>query len=206
MPSKRRLSQLFNRRNSCDHPKLADISQKTAELESTGSERSAEPLENGCLKLISQTASLSETYPARISSKKAVKWADISIHSHERILGDNPSVSNGPPVSIAWKAFETISFSVDEYENGRPTPRQKGEMLTPRMLREDTLRHAGYARSELKEATDLAARVREQRNRSSRDGQLQAKIKKLFKASSSSSTSVMPAATSAAATVTVRAA
>ena len=49
-------------------------------------------------------------------NKLKVSFGDIEIRSHEIILGDNPGVSGGPPLTIDWEPFELSACSVDEYE------------------------------------------------------------------------------------------
>jgi hypothetical protein len=132
---------------------------------------------NGCLKVVTQKESLSHLYESE-KSHKSVRWSTIDFYSHEMLLGDNPSVSSGPPLTISWKAHEHHPISIEEYEKFKPVRRRKSEMLSPRQMREDLLMGAGYNRSDLKEAATEAAAIRQMRHRSLKDGQFKAMIMK----------------------------
>lgn len=45
-----------------------------------------------------------------------VSFGGVEVQSYEIILGDNPGVSGGPPLTIDWEPFELASCSVNEYE------------------------------------------------------------------------------------------
>lgn len=131
--------------------------------------------ENSILRRTSSATS--ESQQAR--SAKHVSFGVIQVYSHRYTLGDNPSVMGGPPITLEWKAFETYSFSVDDYESVKPEPRSKASMVLPRSMRQGMLRNQGFSRGELKEATDQAERIRLQRAKSSRDGVLARHFEKL---------------------------
>jgi hypothetical protein len=131
----------------------------------------------GCLKVVTQKESLSHLYESE-KSHKSVRWSTIDFHSHEMLLGDNPSIRSGPPLTISWKAHAHHQISIDDYENFKPERRRKSEMLSPRQMREDLLISAGYSRSELRKATTEAAAIRQMRHRSIKDGQFKAMIAK----------------------------
>jgi len=50
------------------------------------------------------------------SNTKNVSFGLVRLHSHNVILGDNPSVSKGPPVSLDWKVVASDRVDLDEYE------------------------------------------------------------------------------------------
>mmetsp|Transcript_25549 Transcript_25549/g.38138 ORF Transcript_25549/g.38138 Transcript_25549/m.38138 type:complete len:175 (-) Transcript_25549:452-976(-) len=50
------------------------------------------------------------------SAEKRVSFGDINLHEHDFCLGDNPSCSSGPPMTIKWQSHSTMSLSVDEFE------------------------------------------------------------------------------------------
>ena len=132
--------------------------------------------EGGCLKHKTQFASLRHVYKANNSNseKKLVRFDSIRISSHAIILGDNPAVSKGPPVTIEWKSFESMRVSVDDYEVGKGTctddtalctgtTRRGFAMILPLDVREDMLRAAGYARSEWVAVVRETSRIRQSR-------------------------------------------
>jgi hypothetical protein len=132
----------------------------------------------GCLKVMTLEDSLNHLYGSAEKSPKSLHWSTIDFYSHEMVLGDNPCVSSGPPLTISWKAHEHHPISIDEYELFKPERRRKIEMLSPRQRREDLLISAGYNRSDLKAAATEAAATRQNRMRSLKDGQFKAMILK----------------------------
>lgn len=61
-------------------------------------------------------------------SQKYLCWGDITIYEFPNILGDNPAVSNGSPLSIAWKHDSVNVVDVNLYEffrQGNPRRRKK---------------------------------------------------------------------------------
>lgn len=140
---------------------------------------SSHPLPQSILRRTSAVGAQQTSISA--SASKQVSFGSIDLHVHQYTLGDNPSLRSGPPVTIAWKSFETFSLDLDDYEREKPDPRQKEMMLLPRSVREHILRNRGFSRGELKEATEQAERIRVQRVKSSRDGKLLRHVEKWFK-------------------------
>jgi hypothetical protein len=136
-------------------------------------------MSHGCLKYPTQALSLKNSYgcyPKDIcnsgeETNKAVHWGIIAIHSHAMMLGDNPSVCFGPPVTIAWDAMESDTLQIDDFEKVKAAypPRQRLEMVLPNRMREDLLIRDGYARSEMRAAVREAQRIRVQRAKSAHD-------------------------------------
>jgi hypothetical protein len=106
------------------------------------------------------------------TSPKTVGWADVSIHSHEIELGDNPAVSNGPPVAISWLSFESRTVSIDDYEENKVGRRTRQEMCLPPHVRDQILKQRGYSRGELREAEEKVLLAKVKRRKSARDWRL----------------------------------
>jgi hypothetical protein len=80
-------------------------------------------------------------------STRRVTFTTISIHLHPRILGDNPSVQDGYPISIGWKAESSTELGLDDYEAQRTGPqRTKSEMMVPKDIRKEWLKEEGVTR------------------------------------------------------------
>ncbi|KAL7578016.1 hypothetical protein ACA910_014959 [Epithemia clementina (nom. ined.)] len=111
--------------------------------------------------------SLSSSQP-----KKLLSWSDISIYTHVMILGDNPSVSGGVPVTIDWEAVHSVTLRVDDFEAQREHQRRVSplQLLLPRSLRESLCREAGAPRSQLTQVQQSMQHIKQQRQRSARHG------------------------------------
>jgi hypothetical protein len=55
------------------------------------------------------------------SSKRSVSFKTIEVREYERVLGDHPNTTHGPPMSIGWAFVEHDAIDVDDYEATRKT-------------------------------------------------------------------------------------
>ena len=133
-----------------------DASGNTAPIRADCSEQSSTPRKS-CMK---QSTALV------FSPKKSVTFDKVQVREYEMILGDNPSVSSGPPLAIAWNSHSTLECTVNDYEQAHPTRRNKASMLVPRMVREEWLRNAGYARSDFVEMERILTKIKKSRSAS----------------------------------------
>lgn len=159
---------------------------------------------DGCLKVLTQAESLLLEHGARQhaeSQTARVTFTTVEFRTHCIILGDNPSVSSGPPVTIGWKSVESQSLNLSEYEEFREPRREKCDLILPRMTRTQWLRAAGYARSEMKAVDDQVQVIKKHRRRNSRPG-LWEKLPFSVRRPSRKSTSTTKVATVATETAT----
>ena len=98
--------------------------------------------------------------------KKSVSWSNVEINYHAVVLGDNPSVSTGPPVALGPELLHRDSITLLEYEESRPPRREKFQMALPRMIREDMLREEGYGRADFRELEEEIHKVKKRRKAS----------------------------------------
>ncbi|KAL7549276.1 hypothetical protein ACHAWF_012550, partial [Thalassiosira exigua] len=78
---------------------------------------------------------------SRPKMNRSVSFAQVNIREYERVLGDNPSVTSGPPLSIGWRyGADVLSVDLDDYEEGKGAPRSSSEFLVPKAVRESLLR------------------------------------------------------------------
>lgn len=140
----------------------------------------------GCLRVRTQKKSLARRYSECKSSnsnaaKKTVSWDTIQINTHEVVLGDNPAVSVGPPLSIGWARWHSESLSIDAYEEHRPERRRSEGLRVPRSERERLLmQEFGVARSYMVETTQLVNKIKIHRRVNAKRGPLEM-IKDAFK-------------------------
>jgi hypothetical protein len=117
------------------------------------SECSAEPVVLGCLKVCTHDESLRRSYHSHSDAQesRSVNFSTIEVRSYPMIMGDAPSVSLGPPLTIDWEHQDVEEYDVSDYEKAKPKKRSKAEMLVPAEVREAWLRDQGYAWSEMEE-------------------------------------------------------
>lgn len=77
---------------------------------------------------------LSTTKPRKVDTK--VSFSHVSIREYSRVVGDNPSVCCGPPLSLGWKYNKQGKTDIDTFEaikteasllNGRQCQRRTSE-------------------------------------------------------------------------------
>lgn len=101
----------------------------------------------GCLR--PQTTSYYDR-PKTEKSKRKIHFGEVLIREYEMILGDNPCVTYGPPVTIDWDYVEYNALPVNEYEFHRPPRRSLREMGMNYYRRKELLARAGHSEEELK--------------------------------------------------------
>ncbi|GKY94713.1 hypothetical protein MPSEU_000436800 [Mayamaea pseudoterrestris] len=120
-----------------------------------------------CLKIATQDESLSHRYRAApddaAQTLKNVSFGCVDVHSHGRLLGDNPAVSTGAPLTITWTSFDTFTTSIDEFEETKQPSRYPSDQPIPRHVRERWLLAAGHKRSEISVAERQAQRTQSKR-------------------------------------------
>jgi len=90
--------------------------------------------------------------PKTEKSKRKIHFGDVCVRDYEMILGDNPCVTYGPPVTIDWDYVEYNPIPVDEYEFQHFPRRSLREMGMNYYRRKNLLALAGHSEEELKMA------------------------------------------------------
>lgn len=102
--------------------------------------------------------------PQKQQKRRGVKFKSIQVREYERILGDNPSTRDGPPISIGWAYIEHDPLDLTQYESKR---KKKGKVVplvtatTRRRLLHDIY---NYTDKELRRAENDVFRTTYQRN------------------------------------------
>jgi hypothetical protein len=94
-----------------------------------------------------------------------VKYSNITIREYPYDIGDNPSSSSSPSLSIQWKHQFEQTMSVDKYEESVPIRRKGRQMLIPAQIRFKMLRNEGYTFQQIRNESRAVNRIREQRRR-----------------------------------------
>ena len=70
--------------------------------------------------------STSKNEEQKIESRErySVRFKTIEVREYERVVGDNPSCSKGPPISIGWGYFMHRHYSINDYEHLVRGPRR----------------------------------------------------------------------------------
>ncbi len=88
--------------------------------------------------------------PKTAKSKRKIHFGQVCVRDYGMILGDNPCVSYGPPVTIDWDYIEYNALQVDEYEFHRPPRRCLRQMGMNYFQRKHILALAGHTEEEFK--------------------------------------------------------
>jgi hypothetical protein len=92
-----------------------------------------------------------------------VQFRHITIREYEQTLGDNPSVSYGPPISLDWNYTESEATCLDEYEGTRGQRRSLRQMGMNYYQRKGVLTRYGYSEKEMEIAKKEANKAKTQR-------------------------------------------
>ena len=88
-----------------------------------------------------------------------VSFREVSVRLYDQCIGDNPSVSYGPPIQLDWKFDELSPVAIDEYENVRDPQRVRKGMALSYYQRIAILQNLfGCTEDELKKAHKTADR------------------------------------------------
>lgn len=98
---------------------------------------------------------------------RSVRFSTVQILEHSRRLGDNPSVSSGPPVALGRRLISSSTHEVDSYESSR-IPKPKAALVLSRLDRIDLLKECGYGRSDFAVAEQELSKVKHQRQLSAK--------------------------------------
>jgi len=106
-----------------------------------------------CRSLVEEESCSRDT-PSKGFRLKKVIFHEVQIREFDQILGDNPAVSDGVPVALAWEFQEEYNMDIDIYECTRGPERRYSRrklMISP-LKRIQTLIAAGYSPEQIGEA------------------------------------------------------
>eukprot|EP00522_Entomoneis_paludosa_P011428 CAMPEP_0172452212 /NCGR_PEP_ID=MMETSP1065-20121228/9944_1 /TAXON_ID=265537 /ORGANISM="Amphiprora paludosa, Strain CCMP125" /LENGTH=580 /DNA_ID=CAMNT_0013204243 /DNA_START=326 /DNA_END=2068 /DNA_ORIENTATION=+ len=103
--------------------------------------------------------------PAQQQQKPKVSFANVYLREYARTVGDNPSCSSGPPISIDWEHTPTSSQTLDHFEQKRRNTRRSNvQLVVSRQARETMLRREwGIKQSELASAVRACIKIKNSR-------------------------------------------
>ena len=95
----------------------------------------------------------------------SIRFDQVHIRAYTQTIGDNPSVSYGPPISLDWTFEELPSEDLEVYETTRPSRRNLRQMMMNYYHRVNLLTWAcGVSEQELKRAEKDANRIKRSRS------------------------------------------
>lgn len=113
-------------------------------------------------------SSVSDTSSVIGNKKKPlhVKFDYIQVRSYDITLGDNPTCSAGPPVTLDWRYDEMEPISLESYEKGKSRPpRKMYQMHMVSKQRSDLLKaNAGISDDEMNYVIETLRRIKKERN------------------------------------------
>lgn len=110
-----------------------------------------------------------------VVAASSVAFSTIEIREYPIITGDNPAVTRGVPITIAWIPLpEQQCYDVEDYEKHRPSRNRRSRLEMRRRPSERTalLRSLGASRDEILQGTKAANIARNRRKRTSETIQL----------------------------------
>eukprot|EP00594_Rhizosolenia_setigera_P018778 CAMPEP_0178963434 /NCGR_PEP_ID=MMETSP0789-20121207/15023_1 /TAXON_ID=3005 /ORGANISM="Rhizosolenia setigera, Strain CCMP 1694" /LENGTH=297 /DNA_ID=CAMNT_0020647905 /DNA_START=18 /DNA_END=911 /DNA_ORIENTATION=- len=96
--------------------------------------------------------------------RRNVSFSSLSVREYDLVLGDNPSVSRGPPTSLSWNHKNEASIDLEKYESERMPRRTSAEMVMPHRVRASLLRDL-HSATEVKQVITEIKKVKKDRQR-----------------------------------------
>jgi hypothetical protein len=97
----------------------------------------------------------------QVQQRSNVRWGLVQIRSYSQTVGDNPSVSYGPPIQLDWAYEQHEDVKLDEYEGSRKPRRTLRQMVLSYYYRKNLLTwQYGVTEEELRKAKKQAARAK----------------------------------------------
>jgi len=121
------------------------------------------------VKSLSESLGAPLRRPSASSSNKGVVGFDsVQLREYPYVLGCNPSVQSGYPLTLAWCPISDVTQSIDRFEEQHPPRRHEMKSMSE-TEREAFLREAGYTKEELEKVYEEVAAIQLSRTLNRRD-------------------------------------
>ena len=111
------------------------------------------------------------------SQDRTVGFNALKIREYALTLGDHPSASSGPPMTLDWTPTgEEKIISVDQYEQGRQPRRSRRALKMSYQKREAVLEAQGFTMDQVRLAWEESLKVRKQRHETILQGAFSTKV------------------------------
>ena len=110
---------------------------------------------------VKSVTNTTEKTRSTLKRNHCVGFATITIREYEQTIGDNPSVSYGPPISLDWEYQQLEPVTLEHYEAHRAPRRTLRQMCMNYYTRRNVLTYKfGYSEEEVKQAAKQADKVK----------------------------------------------
>lgn len=110
-------------------------------------------------------SALKKTPNSSNNSERSVAFNSLKIREYGLTLGDHPSASSGPPMTLDWTPTgEEKVISVDQYERGRQPRRSRKALRMSYQTREAVLEEQGFTMDQVMKAWEESLKIRKQRH------------------------------------------
>lgn len=99
------------------------------------------------------------------SDSLQVSFDKISLRDYPITMGDNPSVSCGPPITICWDPQDEEECDVEVYEERRGMRRTGDQLRIPSILRKNFIEKDGYTWHQILQEIKNVSKVRADRQK-----------------------------------------
>ena len=115
------------------------------------------------------------------SIRKRASFSFIEVRYYPLIMGDNPCVSGGPPVSTSSDYFDSAKVRLHHFEEYRKPRRTRQQLIKTPFSRIKLLKSIGYTESEIDQRVKEMTVIQKQRASSVKDGAIRNTLKRMFK-------------------------
>jgi hypothetical protein len=106
---------------------------------------------------------------ASITIKKSVSFGSIQVREYNRVLGDNPDVQFGPPISLGWNFVQKDALPMNEYETNKPQ-RTRGLRMSSVTRRNLLTNVFGVPAEEIAAVEKEVKKIKKQRSQTNKQG------------------------------------
>jgi hypothetical protein len=157
---------------------VSDVAMTDAKNDSGGSSSEEEPTES-----LSSDVEPSEIDDGIRASKlperqTTISFGSIQVREYELVLGDNPDVKVGPPISLGWSFVEHEQEPLDEYETRRNANRiRRPNLRMSSITRKNLLRNVfGVSEEEIAATEKEIQRIQKRRASSAKQSDTAGKV------------------------------
>lgn len=103
------------------------------------------------------------------SSKKSVCFGVIQVREYNRVLGDNPDVLFGPPISLGWDYVQREALPIEKYETTK-SPRKTSLKMSSVTRRNMLINVFEVPAEEIKAVEREVKKIQKQRSQTNKQG------------------------------------